>query len=115
MITRKKLILDLRRSHSQETVYWKPSSDLSSGLGENCQRTQSATTDKKTRKQKSEDQQRPKSSMADTVIEAVKDDDAKNMVHPCINEQDFAGEDIRRGKRRKKIKTVTCMKNVFFF
>lgn len=109
MIKRKKIILDLRRSHSQETLYWKPCSDISSGggFGDSDQKTRSAGAieEKKGKRQKSEEQQRPKSSFATAAIpeEGV---EAKQVMHTCINEQDFADEDIRRGKRRKKIKAV---------
>ncbi|XP_037815934.1 uncharacterized protein LOC119606475 [Lucilia sericata] len=121
MIKRKKIILDLRRSHSQETLYWKPCSDLSSGGGfaDSDQKTRSAGAieEKKGRKQKSEEQQRPKSSLATATIpeeggEAATEE-AKKVIHTCINDQDFADEDIRRGKRRKKIKTVAATATTF--
>lgn len=114
IIKRKKIILDLRRSHSQETLYWKPASDLSSGPGgftdsDLKARSAGALEDKKARRQKSEDlQQRPKSSMATTTIPEESEglEEGKKVVHTCINEQDFPDEDIRRGKRRKKMKAV---------
>lgn len=110
---RKKIILDLRRSHSQETLYWKPCSDLSSGGGfadsELKARSAGAIEEKKSKKQKSEEQQRPKSSLATATIQEETGEvgeDSKKATHTCINEQDFGEEDIRRGKRRKKIKSV---------
>ncbi|TMW50685.1 hypothetical protein DOY81_004253 [Sarcophaga bullata] len=121
IIKRKKIILDLRRSHSQETLYWKPSSDLSSGPGgftdsDLKARSAGALEDKKARKQKSEDLlQRPKSSMATTTIPEESEglEESKNVIHTCINEQDFPDEDIRRGKRRKKIKAVATTATTF--
>ncbi|KAM7356263.1 uncharacterized protein ACRADG_002068 [Cochliomyia hominivorax] len=121
MIKRKKIILDLRRSHSQETLYWKPCSDLSSGGGfgdsDLKARSAGAIEEKKNRKQKSEEQQqRPKSSLATTTIQEESGEgglEAKKVLHTCINEQDYADEDIRRGKRRKKIKTVAASATTF--
>ncbi|XP_065359909.1 uncharacterized protein LOC135953825 [Calliphora vicina] len=120
MIKRKKIILDLRRSHSQETLYWKPCSDLSSGggFGDTDQKTRSAGAieEKKGRKQKSEEQQRPKSSMATATIPEEGGDageEHKKVIHTCINEQDYADEDIRRGKRRRKIKAVAATATTF--
>lgn len=109
IIKRKKIILDLRKSHSQETLYWKPASDLSSGLTDQELKTRSAgaNEDKKAKKQKS-DEQRPKSSLAatTTILEEETLDDSKKTSQTCINEQDYGDEDIRRGKKRKKMKTV---------
>uniref|UniRef100_A0A1I8Q2R4 Uncharacterized protein n=1 Tax=Stomoxys calcitrans TaxID=35570 RepID=A0A1I8Q2R4_STOCA len=109
IIKRKKIILDLRKSHSQETLYWKPSSDLSSGLTDQEFKTRSAgaNEDKKARRQKS-DEQRPKSSLAatTTIPEEEPLDEVKKPPHTCINEQDYGDDDIRRGKKRKKIKAV---------
>lgn len=109
IIKRKKIILDLRKSHSQETLYWKPASDLSSGLTDQELKTRSAgaNDEKKARKQKS-DEQRPKSSLGATtaIPEEETLDEAKKSSLTCINEQDFGDDDIRRGKKRKKIKAV---------
>lgn len=116
IIKRKKIILDLRKTHSQETLYWKPPSDLSSGLTDHEFKTRSAgaNEDKKAKRQKSEEQ-RPKSSLAATatIQEEEQLEDAKKASHTCINEQDYGDEDIRRGKKRKKIKTVASEYNAF--
>lgn len=115
---RKKIILDLRKSHSQETLYWKPCSDLSSGVdfGDSDQKTRSAGAIevKKARKLKLEDQKKSPSFLAAaTIPEEIgerTENGHKGVAHTCINEQDFANdEDIRRGKRRKKIKAVAGM------
>ncbi|XP_075164123.1 uncharacterized protein LOC142236740 [Haematobia irritans] len=109
IIKRKKIILDLRKSHSQETLYWKPLSDLSSGFTDHEFKTRSAgaNDDKKTRRQKS-DEQRPKSSLAaaTTIPEEEPIEETKKVLQTCINEQDYGDDDIRRGKKRKKIKAV---------
>lgn len=112
IIKRKKIILDLRKSHSQETLYWKPSSDLSSGFAESEPKTKSAgaNDDKKSRKQKSDDQ-RPKSSLATTTIPEEEQPvgggvELKKAQQLCINEQEFGDDDTRRGKKRKKLKPV---------
>ncbi|XP_061395809.1 uncharacterized protein LOC133331433 [Musca vetustissima] len=116
VIKRKKIILDLRKSHSQETLYWKPASDLSSGITDPEFKTRSAgaNEDKKGRKQKSEDP-RPKSSLAvtTTIPEEETVDDTKKSSQTCINEQDYGDEDIRRGKKRKKMKTVATTATTF--
>ncbi|XP_073838112.1 uncharacterized protein [Musca autumnalis] len=116
IIKRKKIILDLRKSHSQETLYWKPASDLSSGITDQEFKTRSAgaNEDKKARKQKS-DEQRPKSSLAatTTIPEEEPIEEAKKASQTCINEQDFGDEDIRRGKKRKKMKTVATTATTF--
>ncbi|XP_058980151.1 uncharacterized protein LOC131803124 [Musca domestica] len=116
IIKRKKIILDLRKSHSQETLYWKPASDLSSGLTDQELKTRSAgaNEDKKAKKQKS-DEQRPKSSLAatTTILEEETLDDSKKTSQTCINEQDYGDEDIRRGKKRKKMKTVATTATTF--
>ncbi|XP_030372016.1 uncharacterized protein LOC115622256 [Scaptodrosophila lebanonensis] len=108
-IKRKKIILDLRRSHSQETLYWKPSSDLTqSGLeDEKKPKSAGANEEKKSRHAKS-DEQRPKSSLATAATHApgaaeTPDIDTKPP-KTCINEHELSDEDVRRGKKRKKLK-----------
>ncbi|KAH8376442.1 hypothetical protein KR200_003495, partial [Drosophila serrata] len=106
-IKRKKIILDLRRSHSQETLYWKPSSELTqSGLEEDKKpKSAGANEDKKPKRQTS-NEQRPKSSLATanlpTGAEAAGDLESKPKT--CINEHELSDEDVRRGKKRKKLK-----------
>ncbi|XP_039487609.2 uncharacterized protein LOC120449288 [Drosophila santomea] len=106
-IKRKKIILDLRRSHSQETLYWKPSSELTqSGLEEDKKpKSAGANEDKKPKRQPS-NEQRPKSSLATANLapggDATNDPEAKPKT--CINEHELSDEDVRRGKKRKKLK-----------
>ncbi|KAH8300492.1 hypothetical protein KR018_009135 [Drosophila ironensis] len=106
-IKRKKIILDLRRSHSQETLYWKPSSELTqSGLEEDKKpKSAGANEDKKPKRQQS-NEQRPKSSLGTANL--APPGDASNEQEPkpktCINEHELSDEDVRRGKKRKKLK-----------
>ncbi|KAH8351547.1 hypothetical protein KR059_007623 [Drosophila kikkawai] len=106
-IKRKKIILDLRRSHSQETLYWKPSSELTqSGLEEDKKpKSAGANEDKKPKRQTS-NEQRPKSSLATATLGAGAEDVGDLEVKPktCINEHELSDEDVRRGKKRKKLK-----------
>ncbi|KAL7731575.1 hypothetical protein ACLKA6_013102 [Drosophila palustris] len=108
-IQRKKIILDLRRSHSQETLYWKPSSELTqSGIEEGKKpKSAGANEDKKPRRQQS-NEQRPKSSLATASLTPGVDAHADLEAKPpktCINDHDMmSDEDARRGKKRKKLK-----------
>ncbi|XP_030570873.1 uncharacterized protein LOC115769963 [Drosophila novamexicana] len=107
-IQRKKIILDLRRTHSQETLYWKPSSELTqSGIEEGKKpKSAGANEDKKARRQQS-NEQRPKSSLATATLAPGEEQHAEVEPKPhktCINEHDISDEDARRGKKRKKLK-----------
>lgn len=108
-IQRKKIILDLRRTHSQETLYWKPSSELTqSGIEEGKKpKSAGANEDKKPRRQQS-NEQRPKSSLGTaTLAPADTESDIELKPKPpktCINEHEIDDEDARRGKKRKKLK-----------
>ncbi|ALC44740.1 CG13449 [Drosophila busckii] len=107
-IQRKKIILDLRRTHSQETLYWKPSSDLTqSGIDEDKKpKSAGANEDKKPRRQQSNDQ-RPKSSLGTATLGPSCDQhDELEAKQPktCINEHEMSDDDVRRGKKRKKLK-----------
>ncbi|EDV98679.1 GH23317 [Drosophila grimshawi] len=107
-IQRKKIILDLRRSHSQETLYWKPSSELTqSGIEEGKKpKSAGANEEKKPRRQPSSEQ-RPKSSLATATLTTGGDQHIDLEPKPpktCINEHEISDEDARRGKRRKKLK-----------
>ncbi|XP_058053300.1 uncharacterized protein LOC131205284 [Anopheles bellator] len=84
---RKQLILDLRRSHSQETLYWNASSELSPSLG---QGGPSGGDEAKLRGE------------SDTEV-------GGRPPMTCINAMDDGEEDPprRRGKRRKKSKQLT--------
>uniref|UniRef100_A0A1B0AQV4 Phosducin domain-containing protein n=2 Tax=Nemorhina TaxID=44051 RepID=A0A1B0AQV4_9MUSC len=113
IIKRKKLILDLRKSHSQETLYWKPTSDFSySTLSVNTEEMQKARSagaleEHKSKKPKMEETKRPKSCLAGTTESLSQD--TKKIEHICINEQDFEDDsDIRRGKKRKRMKPITA-------
>ncbi|XP_034106560.1 uncharacterized protein LOC117569488 [Drosophila albomicans] len=111
-IQRKKIILDLRRSHSQETLYWKPSSELTqSGIDEGKKpKSAGANEEKKPRRQQS-NEQRPKSSLATANLTSSMDPHADleaKAPKTCINEHDMSDEDARRGKKRKKLKPATA-------
>uniref|UniRef100_A0A1A9ZKC4 Uncharacterized protein n=1 Tax=Glossina pallidipes TaxID=7398 RepID=A0A1A9ZKC4_GLOPL len=117
IIKRKQLILDLRKSHSQETLYWKPTSDFSystlSVNTEEMQKARSAGTieEHKSKKPKVEETKRPKSCLAGTSAPTTESlsQDTKKIEHICINEQDFEDDsDIRRGKKRKRVKPITA-------
>ncbi|KAH8405068.1 hypothetical protein KR222_010782 [Zaprionus bogoriensis] len=107
-IQRKKIILDLRRSHSQETLYWKPSSELTqSGIEEGKKpKSAGANEEKKPRRQQS-NEQRPKSSLGTATLAPGAEAHADLEPKPpktCINEHETHDEDVRRGKKRKKLK-----------
>ncbi|XP_058465009.1 uncharacterized protein LOC131438772 [Malaya genurostris] len=96
---RKQLILDLRRSHSQETLYWNASSELSpsqlqdpSWMQHHCQVPQTV------------DEERVLGEEAESDKEG-----AKPTPMTCINAMEDGEEDPprRRGKRRKKSKQLT--------
>ncbi|KAI9588054.1 hypothetical protein GQX74_003900 [Glossina fuscipes] len=119
IIKRKKLILDLRKSHSQETLYWKPTSDFSySTLSVNTEEMQKARSagaleEHKSKKPKMEETKRPKSCLAGTTESLSQD--TKKIEHICINEQDFEDDsDIRRGKKRKRMKPITVTPTATF-
>ncbi|BFF96409.1 uncharacterized protein DMAD_05075 [Drosophila madeirensis] len=109
-IKRKKIILDLRRSHSQETLYWKPSSELTqSGLEEDKKprsagANASGNENMKHRRQQS-NEQRPKSSIATANLAPGGDPMGRldGEIRTCINEHELS-DDVRRGKKRKKLK-----------
>lgn len=135
MKERKKLILDLRRTHSQETLYWRPSSDVSGTtiddggssslldqnkkqLGKSTKKSQS------TKNNSSNSKQRSKTNNNTIIITATipEEDGAetannndKNILNTvsCINEQEIIddGHNIRRGKRRKKNKSSSNSNN----
>ncbi|XP_068142025.1 uncharacterized protein [Drosophila tropicalis] len=114
-IKRKKIILDLRRSHSQETLYWKPSSELTqSGIEEDKKpKSAGANEDKKPRRQPSSEQ-RPKSSLGTATLTPAGvgvaggdqgiELESKVRTTTCINEHELSDDDVRRGKKRKKLK-----------
>lgn len=107
-IQRKKIILDLRRSHSQETLYWKPSSELTqSGIEEGKKpKSAGANEEKKPRRQQS-NEQRPKSSLGTATLAPDGESGADLKPKPpktCINEHEIDDDDARRGKKRKKLK-----------
>ncbi|XP_053955001.1 uncharacterized protein LOC128861115 [Anastrepha ludens] len=118
IIKRKKIILDLRRTHSQETLYWKPSSDMSQSItdtGGVKPKSAGANEERKNKHQRSEDQ-RPNTSLGNAPIS----DDTKELigveikkVQTCINEQHIDDGDIRRGKKRKKIRPATTTTTTF--
>lgn len=106
-IKRKKIILDLRRSHSQETLYWKPSSELTqSGLDEDKKPKSAGANEDKKPKRQSSNEQRPKSSLATANLTPGADPSGDLEAKPktCINEHELSDEDVRRGKKRKKLK-----------
>ncbi|XP_037931675.1 uncharacterized protein LOC119666471 [Teleopsis dalmanni] len=114
IIKRKKIILDLRRSHSQETLYWKPSSDMSQSALDVEQKDKKpksadALEGKKPKRQKSEEH-RPKSSLDVVGKQEGEKDEDKKIPKTCINDRDFTDieEDVRRGKKRKKLKPTTA-------
>lgn len=95
---RKQLILDLRRSHSQETLYWNASSELSPGpTQENIIHSSNARTTKVSDTKKSAEKNRPEPELITKQPSLI-----------CINaREDLEGEDDaprRRGKKRKKTK-----------
>ncbi|XP_055591333.1 uncharacterized protein LOC129743372 [Uranotaenia lowii] len=98
---RKQLILDLRRSHSQETLYWNASSELSP----------SQLQDPSWMQHHSQIPQTVDEERVMGEAEAESDKEEKPSLPPmtCINAMEDGEEDPprRRGKRRKKSKQLT--------
>jgi hypothetical protein len=95
---RKQLILDLRRSHSQETLYWNASSELSP-----TQATQFQELPVAAAKSERVESELPK-------IQSESDLEKSTTTTPiCMNARDDGEEDgiRRRGKKPKKSKPVT--------
>lgn len=94
---RKQLILDLRRSHSQETLYWNASSELSPSQLQDPSWMQHHS-------------QIPPTVDEERVLgeEAESDKEGKPTPMTCINAMEDGEEDPprRRGKRRKKSKLL---------
>lgn len=111
IIERKKIILDLRRSHSQETLYCKPLSEVSKRtIGESKAQIHqlSETNDKKSKQQKSDDFKQGNFNNL-TILEEGNANEVRVQSPPptqntCINAYDTEDSNIRRGKRRKKTK-----------
>ncbi|XP_017470194.1 PREDICTED: uncharacterized protein LOC108361928 [Rhagoletis zephyria] len=119
IIKRKKIILDLRRTHSQETLYWKPSSDMSQSITDTSgikPKSAGANEERKNKQQRFEDQ-RPNTSLGNApVTDSTKEMEGVEIknVQTCINEQHIDDEDIRRGKKRKKIKPTAATTTTTF-
>ncbi|XP_058835814.1 uncharacterized protein LOC131692667 [Topomyia yanbarensis] len=96
---RKQLILDLRRSHSQETLYWNASSELSPSQLQDPSWMQHHSQIPQT-----VDEERVLGDEAESDKEG-----AKPTPMTCINAMEDGEEDPprRRGKRRKKSKQLT--------
>ncbi len=116
---RKQIILDLRRSHSQETLYWNASSDLSPRQPDSMSswaQTQTKTVleiGELTKSIEIEDiaeiDEIEEEENADIVTYENEGDDANNP-NMCINAKDDDDNELRRrGKRRKKSKQMTQM------
>ncbi|CAD7006308.1 unnamed protein product [Ceratitis capitata] len=118
IIKRKKIILDLRRTHSQETLYWKPSSDMSQSVtdpGGLKPKSAGANEERKNKHLRS-DEQRPNTSLGNVPVgDGVKELEGVEIkkVQTCINEQHIDDEDVRRGKKRKKLKPTTTTTTTF--
>ncbi|XP_011201951.3 uncharacterized protein LOC105225258 isoform X1 [Bactrocera dorsalis] len=118
IIKRKKIILDLRRTHSQETLYWKPSSDMSQSntdTGGLKPKSAGANEERKSKHLRGEEL-RPNTSLGNVQVgDGVKDMESVDIkkVKTCINEQHIDDEDIRRGKKRKKLKPTTTTTATF--
>ncbi|XP_011186692.2 uncharacterized protein LOC105214777 [Zeugodacus cucurbitae] len=118
IIKRKKIILDLRRTHSQETLYWKPSSDMSQSntdTGGFKPKSAGANEERKNKHLRNEEL-RPNTSLGNVPVgEGVKNVEGVEIkkVQTCINEQHIDDEDIRRGKKRKKLKPTTTTTTTF--
>ncbi|XP_029731485.2 uncharacterized protein LOC109622295 [Aedes albopictus] len=96
---RKQLILDLRRSHSQETLYWNASSELSPSQLQDPSWMQHHSQIPQT-----VDEERVLGDGAESDKEG-----GKPLPMTCINAMEDGEEDPprRRGKRRKKSKQLT--------
>lgn len=110
-IERKQLVLDLRRSHSQETVYCNASSELSFQIGGDIPII-TPTIDKSTVVQPPKnirlcEQEARKRSAELKAIQQLEENEPESVVI-CINDRNDAGVEIegvrRRGKKKKKTK-----------
>lgn len=114
IIKKKKIILDLRRTHSQETLYWKPSSDMSQSNTDTGGFKPKSAGANEVRKNKHlrSDELRPNTSLGNVPVgDGMKDRERMDIkkVQTCINEKHIDDEDIRRGKKRKKLKPPTSL------
>jgi hypothetical protein len=111
---RKQIILDLRRSHSQETLYWNASSEISSSWVqpqsvkhdmEITDVTYKEDIDGIQELEEEEENEEGHNIDCDEIINEV---DYENPLATCINARDIDDDESdlrRRGKRRKKSKS----------
>lgn len=104
---RKQLVLDLRRSHSQETLYCNASSDIS--IQADSVTLTSKSLSKSVQQPKNIrlcEQEARKKSAEQKLLQIPKEEPIPNVV--CINDRDDIEEEIdgvrRRGKKKKKHK-----------
>lgn len=107
---RKQIILDLRRSHSQETIYWNASSELSPGPTQEI--WSAAQNVKKLNAPIKKIIEKVQPIIKTESIEIISPDNSQI----CINARDDSEEDDqprRRGKKRKKSKTQSAIATTF--
>lgn len=117
---RKQIILDLRRSHSQETLYWNASSELSPRQPESMSSSWMQAQNKAITEVDeiikpgdiddiAEIDEIEEEENAD-IVTYENDPDSANAANTCINARDDDDNEMRRrGKRRKKSKQMTQM------
>lgn len=112
---RKQLILDLRRSHSQETLFWNASSELSPAPTHEPWSQKSDTTRRKAIEKK-KSIERPQQISPPLIIRPEPEPLEKEDSQTCINARDDEDDDDeprRRGKKRKKSKTQSAIQTSF--
>lgn len=111
---RKQLILDLRRSHSQETLFWNASSELSPAPTQEPWSQKNDTRRKAIIKKKSVE--RPQQISPPLIVRPDPEPLEKEDSQTCINARDDEDDDDeprRRGKKRKKSKTQSAIQTSF--
>uniref|UniRef100_A0A1B0CHW1 Uncharacterized protein n=2 Tax=Lutzomyia longipalpis TaxID=7200 RepID=A0A1B0CHW1_LUTLO len=108
---KKRIILDLRRSHSQETVYWNAPSDLSPAPGTSTLTDWTSQTDKV---QKDPDvQEGDQRQVPPTIITSAGSPEPKEsrngspQQNCAFSRDDMEEEPRRRGKKKKKNRNQT--------
>lgn len=113
---RKQLVLDLRRSHSQETIFWNASSELSANAPEivtkllKIDKNLTVQSNMPLQKNMRLCEQEARKRSAEKKMQQQKEAELKSTTTAivCINDRDDAEDELdsvkRRGKKKKKTK-----------
>lgn len=104
-IERKQLVLDLRRSHSQDTLYCNPSSEMSFQAVENSP-TMPTSVPPVPKNIRLCEQEARKRTIEKIALQQFKEPEAIPIAVQCVNDRDDADDDMdairRRGKKKRK-------------